>query len=470
MSVEKTRVASIVDELSARLAQGLYKIGERMPSVRGAAAEHGVSKNTMAEAYDRLVGQGLLQARAGSGYYVARSNLPPTRPGSKHIVAAVDIVSLLREQLDRHYEVRPGDGRPPSSWMEGSELRRHFAGFKTAIPQGDDFGYGSARGFEPLRERLRLMLMERSIKVDPEGLLLTHGANHGMDLIIRHLLEPGDTVFVDNPGYYPLFAKLTLAKVEAIGIRRTPDGPDLDDLKDKLKTYRPKLFFTQSQAHNPTGGSLEPPVAFGLLQAAEQWGFLIVENDAFADIVPPAFSRLAALDQLNRVLYLGTFSKTLSASLRCGFIAGHPSLIGPLTDMKILTCVATSDHVERFVFNLIQGGQYLRHLRRLRSRVESANAATVAELEAIGLSVRAGKVPGFYLWAELGRSVDELAICRAAAEESIFLAPGSVFSPNRAEPSPPAIRVNVAYGADPRLLAFLAKFLGGRQHNLKLSN
>ncbi len=172
MAGEKTRAAAIVNELSARLAQGLYKIGERMPSVRRAAAEHGVSKNTMAEAYDRLVGQGLLQARAGSGYYVSRRNVPAASAGSKHIVDAVDIVSLLREQLDRHYEVRPGDGRPPSSWMEGSELRRQFAGFKTAKAQADDFGYGSAKGFEPLRDRLRLMLMERSIRAAPSSLTI----------------------------------------------------------------------------------------------------------------------------------------------------------------------------------------------------------------------------------------------------------------------------------------------------------
>ncbi|UIJ72626.1 PLP-dependent aminotransferase family protein [Aurantimonas sp. HBX-1] len=457
MALERTRVAAIVETVSANLLQGAYKIGERLPSVRRAAQAHGVSKNTMAEAYDQLVAQGLLQARPGSGYYVSRRDLPQASTASPHLAAAIDRVSLLREQLDRHYEVRPGDGRPPASWMEGSELRRHFSGLRATGPDADDFGYGSVRGFAPLRERLRLMLMERSIAAAPDGVLLTHGANHAHDLIIRHLLEPGDTVLVDDPGYYPLFAKLALAKVRMIGVNRTQDGPDLDDLRQKLATTRPKLFFTQSQAHNPTGGSLSPPVAFGILQATEQWGTLVVENDAFADIVPPAMTRLAALDQLNRVIYVGTFSKTLSASLRCGFLAGHPSLVQPLTDIKMLTGVATSGYVERFVFNLIQGGQYLRHLRRLRSRVESANQLVTDELETIGLTVRPCKVPGFYLWAEFAEGIDENALCQAAAQESIFLAPGSIFSPNRSAHARAAIRVNVAYGADPRLLDFLRK-------------
>ncbi|MCR4267695.1 PLP-dependent aminotransferase family protein [Nitratireductor sp. ZSWI3] len=454
-----SRADRIVQHVSGLLSAGAFKAGERLPSVRQAAREHGVSKNTMAEAYDRLVARGLLEARAGSGYYVAQFQLPRSVPPAPHVAAAVDVVSLLREQLDQHYEVRPGDGRPPALWMEGSELKRYFSGFKTADPSSVDFGYGSSWGYAPLRERLRVLLLERSITVQPEGLLLTHGVNHGIDLIIRHLIEPGDTVLVDDPGYYPLFGKLTLAKAKMIGIRRGHDGPDLEDLAAKLALHRPKVFFTQSLAHNPTGSTLSPAVAFGLMQLAERWGFLLVENDALADILPSTLPRLAALDQLNRVLYVGTFSKTLSASLRCGFVAGHPAIVGALGDLKMLTTVATSDYVERFVFHLIQGGHYLRHLRRLRARVEEAHKASFAQLEALGLKLRESITPGFYLWAEFPRSVDEMELCRAAAAESIFLAPGSVFTPDRTARGAAAIRVNVAYGTNPRFIAFLKGFL-----------
>ena len=344
-----SRADTIVQHVSGLLSAGAYKAGERLPSVRQAAREHGVSKNTMAEAYDRLVARGLLESRAGSGYYVAQFQPPRQVPPAAHVAAAVDVVSLLREQLDQHYEVRPGDGRPPPLWMEGSELKRYFSVFKAAGPASVDFGYGSSWGYAPLRERLRVLLMERAIAVQPDGLLLTHGVNHGVDLIIRHLIEPGDTVFVDDPGYYPLFGKLTLAKAKMVGIRRLHDGPDLEDLAAKLAIHRPKIFFTQSLAHNPTGGSLSPAVAFGLMRLAERWGFLLVENDVLGDILPATLPRLAALDQLNRVLYVGTFSKTLSASLRCGFVAGHPSIISSLGNLKMLTTVATADYVERFV-------------------------------------------------------------------------------------------------------------------------
>ena len=278
-SPSPTRVETIVAHVRTHLHRGGSQVGQRLPSIRRAAQEHGVSKNTMAEAYDRLVAQGLLEARGGSGYYVAHVGVPYAPASQPHLADATDAVSLLSEQLDQHFEVRPGDGRPPPSWMEASELRRHFSGFKmSGAPDAVDFGYGSSRGYGPLRERLRLMLMERSIGVPAEGLLLTQGANHALDLIIRHLLEPGDVVFVDDPGYYPLFGKLTLAKVQIVGIRRGAEGPDLDDLAAKLATVRPKLFFTQSQAHNPTGATLSLSVAYGVLQAAERSGFRIVED------------------------------------------------------------------------------------------------------------------------------------------------------------------------------------------------
>jgi DNA-binding transcriptional MocR family regulator len=449
-----TRVDTIVGDMAALIDKGLLKTGTRLASVRRAAVEHGVSKNTMAEAYDRLVASGYLRSRAGSGYYVAREARPEGRAPRPDVAEALDLVSLLREQFDQHYEVRPGDGRPPPSWMENSELSAHFGGRKR---RGEAFdGYGSPWGYLPLREHIAVTLGHRAVRVAPEQILLTLGANHALDLIVRHLVEPGDTVFVDDPGYYPLFAKLKLAKARIVGIRRRQDGPDLDDLRAKLAEARPKLFFTQSLAHNPTGGSLTPAVAYGLLQTAERHGFLIVEDDPFADILPAAAPRLAAFDQLDRVLYVGTFSKTLSASLRVGYIAAAPAMASALTDIKMLTVAATSQFAERFILDLIVGGHYLRHLRRLKARIERATEAALADLGDLGLTI-ARPQSGFYLWAELPEPWSEVDVCRRAAAESIFLAPGQVFLPERDTVRPPAIRINVAHANHPRFLAFLAR-------------
>jgi DNA-binding transcriptional MocR family regulator len=453
-----TRVGEIIGKIGAQIDGGLLKPGERLLSVRAGAVEHGVSKNTMAEAYDRMVARGLLEAKQGSGYFVAAARSPTLDARSTHVVDAVDLVSLLREQLDQHYAVRVGDGRPPPSWMKKFELGSHLRGIKTPFAGEAGHGYGSPWGFRPLRERIALTLAERGVTVGADQILLTQGANHALDLVVRHLLEPGDTVLVDSPGYYPLFGKLKLAKVPFVGVRRLRDGPDLDDLAAKAAALKPKAFFTQSLAHNPTGGSISLPVAHRLLQLADRHGFHVVEDDPFADILPASSPRLAALDQLDRVIHVGTFSKTLSASLRVGFIAAKPALAKTLCDLKMLTVVSTSDYVERVVHNLIVSGQYLRHLRGLKAHVAEATASVLPSLQSVGIETPVAPAGGYYVWGVLPPGTDEVALVKAAAAESIFVAPGFVFAADR-RTERPAMRLNIAYAGDPRFLDFIRRHL-----------
>ena len=452
--------SSLVMRYRALIDEGRLAPGERIRSVREGAIEEGVSRNTIVEAYDRLVALGYLEARPGSGYFVApvRRDSAPERP--PHVIEAVDVVSLLREQLEQHYEVRIGDGRPPASWMAGSELGRQLGASRARQGIGDaiEHGYGSPWGHAPLRERIALLLAERSIQASTSQILLTQGANHALDLIVRHMLAPGDTVLVDSPGYYPLFGKLKLARVSMIGVRRNADGPDLDDLAEKAATHRPRAFFTQSLAHNPTGGSISLAGAHRILQIATRHDFLVIEDDPFADLLPASSPRLAALDQLQRVIYVSSFSKTLSASLRVGYVAASAAVAAALCDLKMVSIVSTSDYVERVVYRLIAGGHYLRHLRRLRTRLEGARTAALDGLARIGLSTPHPGTGSYYVWAQLPDGVDEFELARAAAAEGIFIAPGSVFLPDRHE-SAGALRVNVAYAGDPSFVDFMQRHL-----------
>lgn len=454
-----TRSETIFKRLQTQIEGGLLKAGERLLSVRAASAEYQVSKNTVAEAYDRLVALGLIHARQGSGYFVASGRHVMTSDPSPHVAEAIDTASLLREQLIQHYAVRVGDGRPPASWMERLDFGRQLSQLKSSQGWDSGHGYSNPWGYLPLRERIAMTLAERGIHASPDQILLTYGANHALDLVARQLLEPGDVVLVDNPGYYPLFGKLKLSRIRTVGIRRRDDGPDLDDLVEKCIALRPKVFFTQSLAHNPTGSAISLPVAHRLLQIAEQYGFFIVEDDAFADILTATTARLATFDQLRRVLYIGTFSKTLSASLRVGFVVAEPRLVTTLCDLKMLTVVNSSDILERVVFNMIATGQYLKHLRRLKQHVEHATLEALTALQAAGLRTPFTSSGGYYVWGELPRHVDEMDLARKAATEGIFLAPGSIFRPERTRDDTAAIRVNIAYADTPAFVDFMRREL-----------
>jgi DNA-binding transcriptional MocR family regulator len=277
-----------------------------------------------------------------------------------------------------------------------------------------------------------------------DNLLLTFGANHALDLIIRAMLSPGDTVLVDEPGYYPLFAKLTLARVRIVGVRRLPDGPDVDDLAAKIQSERPKLFFTQSLGHNPTGGSISLAVAHAVLKTATRSNLLIVEDDPFSDLPMTANIRLAALDQLNNVISIGTFSKTLSASLRSGFIAARSDRIATLAELKMLTTVNSSGHVERLLHRLLADGHYDRHLKRLGQRTNAALDRTQADLLRAGHQIYSETKAGYYLYLLLPTGVDDMELAREGAKESIFIAPGSLFCVDKHSPLAKAIRINVS--------------------------
>jgi DNA-binding transcriptional MocR family regulator len=450
----RSRVESIFDAIAGRIERGLIRPGERLPSIRVAAKTFGVSKNTTVDAYDRLVASGQVESRPGSRFYVSAHRPKPAEQKSPDKIEAVDIVWLLREQLDKRYEVRIGDGRPPAAWMEGSEVGAHLRPVtrpgKRQLPES----YGSPYGLLPLRQRIALMLAERSINVDPTQVLLTQGANDALDMIVRHFVEPGDAVLVDNPGYYPLFGKLRLAKAKLIGVRRNADGPDPDDLAHLAATTGAKLFFTQSLAHNPTGCSITLPVAYRLMQVATQHHLRIVDTDPFADILPAGSPRLAALDQLDRVIYVGTFAKTLSASLRSGYIAADADTIGALADLKMITRANSSGYVEQIIYDLITSGRYRGHLKRLGGRIEVATAAAHHSLAKLGLPVFGHPGGGFYMWCELPPHIDDKHLSKIGAAQSILLAPGSAFNPD-ATPRLPAMRVNIAYAGDARFARFM---------------
>lgn len=176
-------------------------------------------------------------------------------------------------------------------------------------------------------------------------------------------------------------------------------------------------------------------IAYRLMRVASEHHLRIVDSDPFADVLPNTSPRLAALDQLDRVIYVGTFAKTLSASLRSGYIAANPDTVGALADLKMITRANSSGYVEQIIYDLITSGRYRGHLKRLTGRIEAATQQAYDSLSQLGLPVFGEPRGGFYMWCELPHHIDDKYLSRVAAERSILLAPGSAFNsdttPNR---------------------------------------
>jgi DNA-binding transcriptional MocR family regulator len=451
-------VEQIVGGVRTRIEDRLLRPGMRLPPIRQLAESHGVSRFTVVEAYDRLVALGYLQSRRGSGFYVAPRNVPAGAEAAAPLDRAVDVVWLLRQGFEEQgAKLKAGSGWLPTSWMDEEGVLRNLRAL-TKRPDLRPTCYGTPQGYLPLRRQLQLRLADLGIGAGVEQIVLTHGATQALDLTARYLVRPGDTVFVDDPGYWSLFGNLRLLGAQLVGVPHTADGPDPAAMEALLQEHRPKVFFTHSVLHNPTASSLAPATAHQVLKLADRYDFLIVEDDTYADFQPDPSARLATLDQLQRVIYVGSFSKTLSGNLRVGFFACQRDLASALADIKLLSSLTTSELSERLVYRMLTEGHYRKYIERLHARMAAATAVTLRMLERQGLKLHAEPKGGMFAWASVPGIDDAAPLASRAAQAGIMLAPGGVFRPQM-QPSP-HLRFNVAHSTDPLLERFLADALG----------
>lgn len=430
--------------------------GTKLPSIRGFAGTCKVSRSTVVEAYDRLVAMGYLQSRRGAGFYTAPppAGAEAARPArSDNHKRNEQLVWLIRRLLQADETMLLAGGPwMPNSWLDETGIRQSLN--VLARKNGAYLlEYGHPFGYLPLREHIVLALTGLGIIAHAGQILLTQGTSQALELVIRHLLRPGDAALVDDPGYYNLFGNLRLHGVDLLAVPRERDGPDIAVLETLAAAHRPKVYFTQSVVQNPTGTDMSPHVAFKVLQAAERHNFMIVEDDIFSDLQVKTTPRLATLDRLNRVIYARSFSKTLSGSLRVGFIACAQAIADELADIKMLTSITTSQFTERLVYLILVDGHYRKYLSQLHERLGQARLEVVSAFERMGLELFVAPADGMFVWARFPHVEDSLALAEASQRDGILLAPGTVFRPNL-EPSP-WMRFNVTMCGTPRFQRWL---------------
>jgi len=452
-----TKTDMLMQVLRDRIARRALGPGDRMPSIRRFAEQMKVSPSTVVEAYDRLAAEGVLSAKRGSGFYVSNSNLPPMKltPAGSPQTRNVDPFWVSRQSLDAQPgAVQPGCGWLPEDWMPHEAMRK---GLRT-LAKSDAAtltNYAPARGSLVLRRCLLGRFAEESLSATPEHLMLTASASQALDLICRLLLRPGDTVLVDDPGYFNFRALLRAHQVNVIGVPYTREGPDLAAFEAAL-AGAPRLYITNSALHNPTGATLSPQIAHRLLALAAAHELTIVEDDTFVDLEPEPSPRLAVLDGLNRVLKIGGFSKTLSASVRCGYIAGRADWIEALVDLQVATSFGGPSPVAtELLAHVLTGGGYRKHIAELHRRLAGARKAVAAQLAPLGITPWTLPRGGFYLWCRFPEGTDTGDIAQRAMEDNVMLAPGNVFSPSQSATR--FMRFNVTQMSDPRAHEALAK-------------
>lgn len=445
----------IVDGLAAMIQQGQLAEGTRLPSVRRLSRQLGVSAFTVVTAYDRLAASGTIEPRAGTGFFVSRR---AADPGLASIEAPPETpdtaLSLARAALDlAPIAVPAGAGYLPPEWMADGLPASVVA--KVARREGGILSPCPAPGLPALREQLVQRLQQNGVPARIGNVVVTLGATQAFDVIIRSLLAPGDTVVVEDPGYFVLFAQLARAGLKLLAVPRDADGPDMEALEEICRLHRPRAIFVQTLLHNPTGTSISPAKCHRLLTLAEKHDALIVEDDAYGDLAEAGAIRLAQIDGLERVLHVGSFTKTLSPGFRVGFVAAPLGLVPRLIEDKLLSVLSAPALPEAIIAEVLGTGRFRRHIAQLRRRIDKAHAQARKALAATGIRIDGDRSEGLFLWTRVPDEVDVDALVRRGREAGILLAKGALFSPSGRHSQ--HLRFNAYHASNPMLGKFLAR-------------
>ena len=472
---DQTLTDQLAERFSERIRTRLLPAGARLPSVRACARQQGVSAYTVVAAYDKLLAQGLVEARRQRGFFVrdllqkpmltrdeeglevttfqvphspsARPVSPlgavPIRTSGSRINATTLIRGMFHHASDKP---QPGCGVLPVDWLEEARFMpaavRKVTNLETL--RAGSLSYGEPMGDTGLRAVLARRLGDINITAGPEQIMTTVGATHALDIVSRTMLKAGDPVMVEEPGWSVEFARLDALGMRVLPVPRGPDGPDLEVMARYCETYAPKLFVSVSVLHNPTGYSLSPGSAHQILQLAERFNFYVVEDDTYGHIAPQHATRLSSLDGLKRTIYVNGFAKILAPNWRIGYIAAPEDLVERLLDTKLLSTLTTPSILEKALALCIEKGQLRRHSERMRLRIAEARARSVQLALKAGCTF-AAEPAGMFGWVETGVDTDMLT--QRMLDEGYLIAPGALFHATR-QPCT-LMRINFANTQDP---------------------
>jgi len=455
-------VTQIVDGFRRMIGEGQLRPGTKLPSIRQFAHSHQVSVYTVVDAYDRLVALGFFASRAHSGFFVRSRAIGALAQTSTRGTYTFDSMWYMRRIFEnRSLTSKPGCGWLPNDWLFADGLKRSLR--TVAGDESIDLGgYGEPKGYPPLRQLVRDALAEHQVAATAEQILLTHGSSQALDLAARRLVGPGDPVLVDEPGYANLLSSLRFLRARLIGAPRTPQGWDLELLEERIRQHRPKVFFTHPRLQSPTGSTAQLAHLHRVLQLAEKYDFIVVENDIYVDLDPEPRPSLASLDQLQRVVYISSFSKTISPNIRVGYLAAQPDLLEELAQMKMLSGLTSSEFTERLAYGALLDGRWRKHLKSVRERLARAHQSAAQGLIELGFELFCEPKAGMFLWARHPGVPSAAELSYRAAERDIMLGPGHLFSTDLA---PSAwLRFNVAFCTDGAVFSYLrGEGLAGRE-------
>ena len=422
----------ICDRFRAAIVDGRLRGGQRVPSTRALAGALGISRLPVLNAFDQLLAEGYFESRHGSGTYVSRA-LPEDAPGAPRAEGP----RPGPRPVARRSDVLARRATPP--WLGGRGAFRvsqpaldhfPFAAWARLVARQARGGtpaawhYGSPLGDPALRETLAAYLRTaRAVRCEPSQIMIVAGSQQGLEIAARALLDPGDAVWVEEPGYGGARDALTMAGARLVPVPVDAEG--LDVAAGTRASRRARAVVVTPSHQYPLGATMSASRRMQLLDWARSAGAWVIEDDYDSeyryDTQPVA--ALQGLDRDARVVYLGTFSKVLFPALRVGYVVVPPDLVERFAAVRDAMDIFPPALLSAALADFIAFGHFARHLRRTSALYRERRAALVDALRALGPRWRvAGSQAGMHLVALCGRRGDD-AIARQAARDGLWAMP-----------------------------------------------
>ena len=408
--------------------------GGRLPSSRELATDLSLSRNTVSSAFDQLIAEGYIEARAGSGCYVAEG-IESTRPPQKSALAGRRATASVRGQRllgDRggaQQEIQPFVSGvddfslfPVKTWQRMQN--RHWRENRAEL-----YDYGSAGGYLPLREAIaRHVAISRSVRIKPEQILITAGTQHSILLCGQILADANDIAWVEDPGYWGARKALAAAglNLRPVAVDRHGLHPDAADL-----ATRPRLIYVTPSHQYPTSAVMSLPRRRNLLEFASRVGAWVLEDDYDSEFRYSGrpLSSLQGLDNQACVIYLGTFSKSLYPGIKLAYMAVPEDLAETfrtaLYDLQrpgqLMMQAALADFIDL--------GHFAGHVRKVRQAYGEKRERLVKTLRPIlGTAATISReASGLHLMIELPSGANDVALAALIATEGLVVRPLSAY-------------------------------------------
>ena len=289
--------------------------------------------------------------------------------------------------------------------------------------------YGATEGYPPFLESLKAYV-ENMLGIQIPAILPVTGSTQAMDLLCKALIDPGDTILVENPSFLGNLQCMKLYQANLIPVASDEYGLLIDDLEEKIRRYHPKMLYTIPTFQNPTGKTLPESRRKLIAGLADQYGMIVAEDDPYRDLryEGKQIPSLKSFDKNGWVMFLGSFSKIISPGLRVGYIAGNADIIRKCTVGKQSTDVHTANLNQAVVDQFIRQDLLPGHIRKICAEYGQKMHAMLNGINGFPEGVRfTHPEGGLFIWGELPEKIDAVRMLEKAVERKVAYVPGTYF-------------------------------------------